>query len=100
MSESPWYRRDEARGVLVLTVQVQPNAARTQVVGLHGDALKIRVAAPAVENKANAQLVAFLAEAFGVRPGAVTLKAGAHGRRKIVEIEGSRIAPETLLNDA
>jgi uncharacterized protein (TIGR00251 family) len=93
-----WYRVDEKRGTLTLSLHVQPNASRTRVAGLHGDALKILVAAPAVENKANARLTAFLSEAFDVPASRVTLKAGSHGRRKIIEIAGSAVAPETLLN--
>lgn len=94
----PWYRTDAGRGTLTLTLHVQPNAARTKVAGLHGEALKILVAAPAVENKANARLLAFLGEVFEVPTGRVTLKQGSHGRRKIVEISGSAVAPETLLS--
>lgn len=95
---SAWYRRDEKRGTLTLTLHVQPNAAHTRVAGLHGEALKILVAAPAVENKANARLIGFLSEVFDVPASRVTLRAGGHGRRKIVEIAGSAVAPETLLN--
>lgn len=94
-----WYRRDAARDAWVLSLQVQPNAKRTQVTGLHGEALKIRVAAPALENRANAALVAFLAEAFGVPRRQVSVKAGEHGRKKIVQIIGSQKAPEALLDE-
>lgn len=90
-----WYRR--GADALTLSVWVQPGAPRTRVVGVQGDALKIRVAAPAVENQANARLVAFLAERFEVPRRQVSVKTGAQGRRKIVEIVGSRIDPEGLL---
>ncbi|MEO1767872.1 DUF167 domain-containing protein [Thiobacter aerophilum] len=96
MSGALWYRYD-ARGALILTVRVEPNAPRTEVAGLYGGALKLRVAAPAVDNKANARLIAFLAEVFQVPQREVRLKTGAQGRRKVVEIFGSRVAPETLL---
>lgn len=92
-----WYRLDAGRGTLTLTLHVQPNASRTKVAGLHGEALKILVAAPAVENKANAKLIGFLSEAFEVPASRVTLKQGGHGRRKVIEIAGSAVAPETLL---
>jgi uncharacterized protein (TIGR00251 family) len=97
MSEA-WYRIDEKRGTLTLTLHVQPNAAATRVAGLHGDALKVLVAAPAVDNKANAKLLRFLSEAFEVAANRVTLKQGEHGRRKIIEIAGTTVAPETLLS--
>ena len=99
MSEA-WYRVDEKRGTVTLTLHVQPNASRTRVAGLHGDALKIVVAAPAVENKANAKLIGFLSEVFEVSASRITLKQGGHGRRKIIEISGSGVAPEALLSRA
>jgi len=92
----PWYRRGST-GTLVLTVQVQPNAPRTEVVGPHGDALKIRVAAPPLENRANEKLIDFLAQVFDVPLRQVQVKSGEHARRKVVEIAGSRIDPEQAL---
>lgn len=90
-----WYLLKENR--LTLTVHVQPGAKRTEVIGLHGDALKIRVAAAAVEGQANARLLDFLRKAFKVPAGRITLKQGEHARRKVVEIQGSLVAPEALL---
>ena len=60
----PWLREED--GAVVLALHVQPGAKRTQAEGAHGDALKVRLAAPPVDGKANAELVRFLAEAFGV----------------------------------
>ena len=71
---------------VVLTLHVQPGASRTEYAGLHGDAHKVRLAAPAVENRANVALVAFLAEAFGVRQRDVAIVSGATARRKVVRI--------------
>lgn len=90
-----WYQRKEDR--LTLTVHVQPGAKRTEVIGLHGDALKIRVAAAAVEGQANARLLDFLRKAFKVPASRISLKHGEHARRKVVEIQGSPLAPEALL---
>ncbi len=56
--------------------------------GLHGDALKVRIAAPAIDNKANTALIAFLDKSFGVRTANITLLHAAQGRRKIIEIAG------------
>jgi uncharacterized protein (TIGR00251 family) len=83
---SAWYRYDGASRLLVINVHVQPNARTSAITGLHGDALKIRVAAPAVDNKANAALVGFLARVLGVAPETVSLRRGARGRRKSIEI--------------
>ena len=71
-----------------LTIQVQPRASRTEVVGPHGDAIKIRVAAPPVDGAANEALVEFLAERLGVARSAVTISAGHGSRRKVVTVEG------------
>lgn len=91
-----WYRHDALNHRLILVVHVQPGAKNTQVGGLHGDALKIRLAAPAVEGKANGELLRFLADAFGVPLRQVTLKQGERSRRKVVHIEGPARPPESL----
>lgn len=90
-----WYQIKE--DLLTLTVHVQPGAKRTEVIGLHGDALKIRVAAAAVEGQANTRLLDFLRKAFQVPSSRISLKHGEHARRKVVEIQGSLLAPEALL---
>ena len=54
-----------------LTLHIQPGARKTEVVGLHGDALKIRLAAPPVDGKANAALIAFIADRLGLAKSAV-----------------------------
>ncbi|MBP6668034.1 MAG: DUF167 domain-containing protein [Gemmatimonadales bacterium] len=76
-----------------LTCHVQPRASRTECAGRHGDALKIRLAAPPVDGAANEALLRFLADRLGVSRGAVTLRAGASSRRKVVEVQG--VGPET-----
>lgn len=80
----PWLRPD-GQGC-VLTVHVQPGAKRTEVVGEHGDALKIRLAAPPVDGKANDALLAFLAETLALPRREVSLRAGQTSRRKLVDI--------------
>ncbi|HEU5169667.1 MAG TPA: DUF167 domain-containing protein [Gemmatimonadales bacterium] len=71
-----------------LSVRVQPRASRTEIAGIYGDALKVRVAAPPVDGAANEALVRFLAERLGVPRSAVTVAAGAAGRRKLVAVAG------------
>lgn len=72
----------------LLLVHVQPRAKRTEIVGRHGDALKIRVAAPPVDGAANDELVRFLASRLGLRRAAVRVVAGASGRDKRIAIDG------------
>lgn len=86
--ESSWLNHDPAAGRVTLTLHVQPGARKSEIVGLHGDALKIRISAPAVDNKANAALMEFLCEALNVPKSAVVIRHGATGRRKVVEITG------------
>lgn len=71
-----------------LTVQVQPRAKATEWAGPHGDALRVRVAAPPVGGKANKALVEFVAASFGVPKKAVTIVQGEKDRRKVLEVEG------------
>ena len=75
-----------ADGVM-LSVHVQPNARRTEIVGRHGDAIKIRVAAPPRDDRANEALLAFAADVFGVRASAVTIRSGGSSRHKRLQID-------------
>lgn len=72
----------------IITVQAVPRAAHNAVHGLHGDAVKVRLQAPPVANRANLALVGFLAEALNIHPRQLTILAGATGRRKRVAIDG------------
>jgi uncharacterized protein (TIGR00251 family) len=81
---APWFRWDNHD--LLLDLKVQPRASRTAFGEVHGDRLKIRVAAPPVDGEANAELVAFLAKAFGVPRRQVTVLRGQTGRAKTVRI--------------
>jgi len=73
-------------------VHVVPRARTTDVAGRHGDALKIRLAAPPLDGAANEELVRFLAERLAVPRSAVTIAAGLTGRRKTVKITGIETA--------
>lgn len=86
--------RTEGRESLILALRVQPGAKRTEVSGPHGAALKVRVAAPAVEGRANAALVRFLAEAFGVPLRQVRIVRGETGRDKTVEVTAPKLRPD------
>ena len=73
---------------MILDLHVQPGATRSEFAGRHGERIKIRLAAPAAEGKANAALVEFLAAHFGVPRRNVRIAAGLKSRRKRVVIEG------------
>lgn len=75
-------------GTTTLALHIQPRAKTTAVAGWHGDAVKIRIAAPPADGAANEDLVRFLAGRLGVPRSAVTITHGASGRRKTVTIEG------------
>lgn len=71
-----------------LRVHVQPGASKTEVVGRHGDALRIRIASPPVDGRANDTLVRYLAEQLELPRRAVQVVAGMASRRKVVDITG------------
>jgi len=71
-----------------LRVYVQPKASKNEIVGLHGDALKIRLTSPPVDGKANKALVAFIARTLSVPKRQVTLQSGQQNRNKVLKIEG------------
>lgn len=81
-----WCRFDAARRTATLTLHVQPNASASAIAGLHGGALKIRVAAPAVDDKANKALIDWLKRTLLLRTNQVSILSGAHGRRKRIQV--------------
>lgn len=81
-------------GIVRFAVRVQPRAKRNEIVGEHGGALKIRLAAPPIEGRANEALCRFLADCLNVPCAAVKITAGAQSRAKRVEIRG--VTPEQI----
>lgn len=81
---------------LLLRCRVQPNARRDAFAGIHGDRLKLCLAAPPVEGKANARAIAFLAEAFGVPKSRVQLVKGASSSDKVFLISAPVTIPEAV----
>jgi hypothetical protein len=69
-------------------LRIVPNAKRSQVAGEHGGAIRIKIAAPAVEGKANAALIGFLAGKLGIHTRAISLVSGEKSRDKVVELAG------------
>ena len=72
--------------LLKIAIHAVPGARRTEAAGSHGDALRVRLAAPPVDGKANAALIAWAARAFGVGKGQVDLVYGASGRHKLLAV--------------
>lgn len=85
-------------GTVLLRLHVQPGAKKNEIVGLYGEALKLRLAAAPVEGKANAALIEYIAALLDVPRASVELVAGAASRRKLLRISGAADkALDTLL---
>lgn len=87
MSNSSQPIQEIPKGVRI-SVHAQPGARKTELMGLHGDAIKIRVHAPPLDGRANEELIHFLADQVGVPRSHVTLVRGEKSRTKIFEIQG------------
>lgn len=93
MSSAHWYRWDG--DALLLRLRVQPRAGRTAFAELFGDARKVKLKAPPVDGRANAELLRFVAETFGVPRADVSLVSGQQGRTKQLRVQSpSRLPPE------
>lgn len=80
----------------VLALHVQPGARRTSVIGPHGDRLKVAVAAPPIEGRANSALIDFVAERLDLPKSRVSVVAGANSREKRVAVE-TELPAETII---
>lgn len=93
-----WYRYD-AMNNLLLTLHIQTGAKRTEAVGMHGDALKLRLAAAPIEGQANKVLRRFIAQCFNVPINQVLLKQGEKSRRKLLVVKHSNCDPDVLFDE-
>ncbi|MCC6531233.1 MAG: DUF167 domain-containing protein [Burkholderiales bacterium] len=84
-----WARSSEDGRGLVLTLHVRPLARASGPDGRHGDALKLRIAAPALDNRANDALVEFLHRGLALPRAAVRIAHGVHSRRKVIAIDAN-----------
>ena len=73
---------------VVISVQVRPNAARSEVVGFADGVLQVRVAAPPTGGKANRELIAFLSEVLGIGESRIEITKGHTSRNKLIAIHG------------
>ena len=90
-----WYSKT-TNGYLI-AVHAQPGAKKSEISGLHGERLKIRIAAPPVEGRANEALIAFLSERLALPRAKVRVMKGQQGRTKLIEVADTAIDPESLL---
>ena len=86
-------------GSLVLTVYIQPRASRTRISGLHGDALKLCIAAPPVDGRANRAVVEYIAKLFNLSKKHVTITSGLQSRTKRLTIGNISLATARELLD-
>jgi uncharacterized protein len=90
-----WYQI--GRDGVTIQIQAQPGAKRTEVAGLYGDCLKLRLASPPVDGKANECLIEFLAERLGVKRAQIKITRGLSSRRKSVFVAVAGFEPAALL---
>ena len=86
---------NEKDGAVTIRIKVQPRAPRTEIVGEHAGAIKLRVAAPPVDGKANEECRRFLAKLFGVSATSVEIISGDSSRDKVIRI--SSISAQRVL---
>nr|WP_028768474.1 DUF167 family protein YggU [Shewanella fidelis] len=86
------------QGNLLLQLYIQPKASRDQIVGLHGEEIKIAITAPPVDGKANAHLTKYLSKSFKVPKGDIEILKGQMGRHKQVRIIAPKLIPAEVQN--
>jgi len=90
-----WFRWEGS--LLFLQLHIQPGAKQNLIVGLHGDRLKVKIHAPPVDGKANAELINYLAQSFATSKSAVSVSQGALGRDKTLCIATVKQLPPVLV---
>lgn len=80
----------------LLDCWLQPRGGRDAIIGLHDDALKIRIGAPPVDGAANEALIRFIADEFGVSKSSVILESGQTSRRKRLRVHAAGALPASL----
>lgn len=78
----------EIKNGIQLSLIVQPNASKSEIIGEHNGSLKIRIKAPPVDGKANEAVESFISELFEVRQRQVTVQRGTSSRKKMIEVTG------------
>jgi uncharacterized protein len=73
---------------VILQIHVVPRSGKSEIAGVHGDALKLKIAAPPVEGQANAECIRFLSDILGIKKKQVRILSGHKSKKKTVAIEG------------
>lgn len=89
-----WYKQEN--DTVIVNVYIQPGAKRTEIAGLHGDAIKIRLSSPPIDGRANDMLLKYIALLFHVPLRQVELKRGDKSRHKKIAIIGSKMEPSFI----
>lgn len=92
MGQTPPFQVTESKNGARLSVVVVPKASKSALAGIHGEAVKIRLAAPPVEGAANEELINFLSRALEAPKSSLSIVSGQSSRRKIVEARGLKPA--------
>jgi uncharacterized protein (TIGR00251 family) len=82
----------DVEGAARMTIRVQPRASRSEIVGVHGDMLKIRLAAPPVDGAANEELIRVLSSTFSLKRANLSMLSGASARTKVMLLRGRTAA--------
>jgi len=85
---------NETEDGVTFAIHVQPKSSKSELAGIHGDALKIRITAPPIEGRANEECLRFLASLFNVKKNQLVIKAGHQSRNKLISIRG--LTPEDI----
>lgn len=83
---------EEKKGYCIIYIHVQPRASKNEIVGIHGDSLKVRLTSPPVEGAANSLLVEFMAKKLGLPKSRIELISGEKSRHKTLKIDGLTMA--------
>ena len=97
-SPLPVWARERPDGGILLALHVQPGAKVSAPAGRHGEALKLKIAAPAADNKANEALIGFLQRTLGIPRASIRIAHGALSRHKVVEITAPAAAVAARLH--
>jgi uncharacterized protein (TIGR00251 family) len=92
MSSCYYYQGED----LLLRLYLQPKASRDQLIGLHGEELKVTITAPPIDGKANVHLIKFLSKQFNVAKNAIQVEKGLQSRHKLIRIKQPQTIPSIL----
>lgn len=95
------FLQTDKKGDVSLTVYAQPRASADQICGVHGGALKVRITAPPVDDKANAKLINFFAKLFNLPKSSLSIAQGKQSRTKRIVMHGADVDEvEKILREA